>query len=133
MAQGDFKHISVTAADEDDVVINAGIAKPPAGASGETAVAAEVPEATGVRDARLSEGPGGAGREEAEVEAEADEAAPAPARRAGRSQAPKDDGYREATLEDLQGEPMSLTQRVVIIAAVVCIIGALAYYFLFLR
>ena len=29
-----------------------------------------------------------------------------------------------------RGEPMPFTQKVVIIAAVVCIIGALAYYFI---
>ena len=45
----------------------------------------------------------------------------------------KDDGYHETTLEDLKGEKMSLTQRVVIIAAIICIIGAIVYYFAFMR
>ena len=35
--------------------------------------------------------------------------------------------------EDLKGEKMSLTQRVVIIAAIICIIGAIVYYFAFMR
>ena len=45
----------------------------------------------------------------------------------------RDDGYHETTLEDLKGEKMSLTQRVVIIAAIICIIGAIVYYFAFMR
>ena len=44
----------------------------------------------------------------------------------------KDDGYRETTLEDLDVGPMSLTQKVVIAAVVVCLIGAVAYYMLFM-
>ena len=41
--------------------------------------------------------------------------------------------YREATLEDLESSPMPLAQKVVIVAAVVCIIGALVYYFVVMR
>ena len=43
------------------------------------------------------------------------------------------DEYRETTLEDLDSTPMPLVQRIVIVAAVVCIIGALVYYFVVMR
>ena len=41
--------------------------------------------------------------------------------------------YQETTLEDLESTSMPLAQRIVIIAAVVCIIGALVYYFVAMR
>ena len=44
----------------------------------------------------------------------------------------KADSYHETTLADLESEPMPFAQKVVIIAAVVCIIGALVYYFVFM-
>ena len=128
MAQGEFKHIAVTPAEDDDIVINAGVAKPSGAASsgfGEESGSAETAQVTPERvDAPSPESP----EEPAQVGAAA-----ATARKAQGEGAKKKDDYREATLEDLRGEPMSLTQRIVIIAAVVCIIGALAYYFLFLR
>ena len=43
------------------------------------------------------------------------------------------DEYRETTLEDLESQNMPLAQKIVIIAAVVCIIGALVYYFAVMR
>ena len=46
---------------------------------------------------------------------------------------PKPDEYHETTLEDLQSTSMPLAQKIVIIAAVICIIGALVYYFLLMR
>ena len=45
----------------------------------------------------------------------------------------QEDGYRETTLEDLESSGMPFAQRVVIVAAVVCIIGALIYYFVAMR
>ena len=127
MAQGEFKHITVTPAEDDDIVINAGVAKPSGAASsdfGEEPVSAEAASGVPERvDAPLPESP--------EEPPKADAAA-APIRKTQSEDAKGKDDYREATLEDLQGEPMSLTQKIVIIAAVVCIIGALAYYFLFL-
>lgn len=71
---------------------------------------------------------------EADPAADAKEAKPARGKaekRAARTRA-KDDGYRETTLEDLDVGPMSLTQKVVIAAVVVCLIGAVAYYMLFM-
>ena len=41
--------------------------------------------------------------------------------------------YQETTLEDLEPTSMPLAQRIVIVAAVVCIIGALVYYFVAMR
>lgn len=128
MAQGEFKHITVTPADDDDIVINAGIAKP---SEAESSDFGEKPDSTEA-EAATSEKADASMPDSREEPAEAG-AVGASARKAQGQGAKKKDGYREATLEDLQGEPMSLTQRIVIIAAVVCIIGALAYYFLFLR
>ena len=39
----------------------------------------------------------------------------------------------ETTLEDLEGTKMPLAQRIVIVAAVICIIGAVVYYLLAMR
>ena len=100
---GEYKHITVTAADE-DVVIHAGVARAepePAPAPAPEPVAASEPE-------------------------------PVPSTQpSGRAE--KDDAYRETTIEDLETEPMPAAQRIVIIAAVLCIIGALVYYFVFMR
>lgn len=43
------------------------------------------------------------------------------------------DDYHETTLEDLEPTKMPFAQRVVIVAAVLCIIGALVYYFVAMR
>lgn len=43
------------------------------------------------------------------------------------------DEYHETTLEDLEPTKMPFAQRVVIVAAVLCIIGALVYYFVAMR
>ena len=43
------------------------------------------------------------------------------------------EAYRETTLEDLESSKMSSMQRVIIIAAIVCIIAALVYYFVAMR
>lgn len=66
--------------------------------------------------------------------APAHEAAPEPAPDSVRKPAPKKaDSYRETTLEDLESGGMSGMQRAIIIAAIVCIIGALVYYFVAMR
>lgn len=127
MAQGEFKHITVTPADEDDVVINAGVSKPSA-----TIDSDFVDERDSADDVEnVSEDAGALSRERRENSAKIDAAATGRISQGQRAE--KKDDYHEATLEDLQGEPMSLTQKAVIIAAVVCIIGALIYYFVFLR
>lgn len=135
MAQEGFKHISVTPPDDDDFVINAGIVKESsfdsrvdeAGAAASESAVVEPPDTSkgsdgnehgALDDGGRVDGPavGSAERKKAEQVAKRREA----------------DGeeFRETTLQDLRGEPMPFTQKVVIIAAVVCIIGALAYYFI---
>ena len=128
MAQGEFKHITVTPADDDDIVINAGVVEP----SETVSYGLDEDLDSTQAESSLAEKSDAPSAESGEKPAEAN-AASAAARKARGEGAKKKDDYHEATLEDLQGEPMSLTQRIVIIAAVVCIIGALAYYFLFLR
>lgn len=45
----------------------------------------------------------------------------------------REGAYRETSLEDLEPTKMPLAQRIVIVAAIVCIIGALVYYFVAMR
>ena len=116
MAQGEgFKHITVTAPEDEDVVIHAGIADTelvlePAVTEAENVEVPEQPLPPELQDKPKSE--------------------PVPQPKATRK--PKDD-YHETTLEDLQGSPMPLMQKIVIVAAIVCIIGAVIYYFAFMR
>lgn len=42
----------------------------------------------------------------------------------------RDDGYRETTLDDLKGSPMPFAQKAVLVAAVLLIVAAVAYWFL---
>ena len=58
------------------------------------------------------------------------EPTPVPARKPS---AKRKDTYHETTLEDLNSTQMPLAQKIVIVAAIVCIIGAVIYYFAFLR
>lgn len=118
----DMKHITVTPADDDEVIIAGlqGDAVPQADAKETKPAAAHEP---------ASEEPDG--REEtARAQAPREEAAePKPAKTKPAAR----DAYHETTLEDLERTPMPLAQRIVIIAAVVCIIGALVYYFTVMR
>lgn len=125
MSQGEgFKHITVTAADEDDVVIVAGAPE-------------AVPEEP---DPAPEPEPASDHEPEPAPEPEKPKAAQDAARKASQdakrkaAQKPKpESGYRETTLEDLQGKPMPLIQKVVIVAAIVCIIGAVIYCVAFMR
>ena len=143
MAQGEsFKHITVTAPEEDDVVIMAGASAP---ASHECAEASEdvgMVETSAARPERV-DAPDDAGMVEKSgrgalcAPAERSEAAfqspvtpSAPEKRSQPARAK--DAYAEPTLQDLEDAPMPLAQRIVIIAAVVCIIGAVIYYFAFM-
>lgn len=110
MAQSEgFKHITVTASEDEDVVILAGAAS---GESAEEVVsakpAAAQPEAPDEKKAAPSA-----------------KSAPKPVR--------KRNDYREATLDDLKPAPMPVAQRIVIIAAVICIIGAVIYCLTLIR
>lgn len=108
MASGEpkFSHITVTADDEDDVVIEAG-ARPA------TPVAPrEEPSAAVQAEAPVA-------RRKPEPVA-ADEA---PEKRS------KDDDYRETTIDDLKSTPMPLAQKIVLAVAAVAVVGIVVYYF----
>lgn len=120
-----FKHIKVTAGEDEDVVIEAGLARESA--------APEPARADGSDADRAGEHPGDSASEPRAATAEPTSAAPAEQRAAAApARKRKPDAYRETTLEDLKPDPMPMAQKVVIIAAVVCIIGALVYYFMFM-
>lgn len=113
MAQGEgFKHITLTAPEEDDVVIVAGACE--------------------LRQDEPAQRVSRAGESLHSEQPQPDNAAvehDRPARKAHRL--PKDD-YHETTLADLESNPMPLAQKIVIIVAVLCIIGAVVYYFAFM-
>lgn len=125
MSQGEgFKHITVTAADEDDVIIVAGAPE----AVPEEPVA--VPEPKPVPEPEPEPAP------EPEKPKPAEDVARKASQDAKRKAAQKpklEGGYRETTLEDLQGKPMPLIQKIIIVAAIVCIIGAVIYCVAFMR
>ena len=148
-----MSRIRVTPADDDEViVVGAGVETVPLQTSG-----ADVPKGDRVAegsgdsedlDARegqegqgstgSSEGPWGPEGSGGPENPEALEGPKAPEGRAkeGKSSPSSPTSkheYRETTLEDLDSSDMPLTQRVVIIAAIVCIIGALVYYFVVMR
>lgn len=113
MAQGEgFKHITVTAPEEEDVVILAGMA------SSEPAEEAQDVESAAKDDEVV----------QPEEVPQPKAAQPKPVKRSK----PKADAYQETTLEDLKSAPMPFAQRVVIIAAIVCIIGAVIYCAVFM-
>ena len=120
MSQTDFKHITVSAPDDDDVVVWAGqkSAESPEGDLSELDTSAQ--PAVGV----LSEEPIEPVDEAPKPSARPENAQP---RTAIRPPEARRGEYRPTTLEDLEREPMPKIQRIVIIAAVVCIIGAIVY------
>ena len=121
MAETGFKHIAVTAAEEDDFVIRAGVSEQPGIESESESEELEEVEPVDSSEVEVDEKP------EPEVEPELK---PTPARKPA---AKKKDTYHETTLEDLNSTQMPLAQKIVIAAAIVCIIGAVIYYFAFLR
>ena len=135
MAQEGFKHISVTPPDEDDFVINAGIVKDSAFDSRADEADIVAYESTDVEPPDIPQGSDdnkgdvlGGDRRAGEPTAES--AKGKKAEQAAKRRGADGEEFQETTLQDLRGEPMPFTQKVVIIAAVVCIIGALAYYFI---
>ena len=46
---------------------------------------------------------------------------------------PRDDGYHETTLEDLESGPMPAAQKITLIVVAALLVIAIAYYFAFLR
>lgn len=105
-----FSHITVTADEDEDIVIQAGVVDEPS--AKEPSVSAPAPEAAPAADG---------GTEAAEVASEPP-ARPRPA-------AP-DDGYRETTLEDIESAKMSGTQKAVILVAMLGIAAFVLWYLL---
>lgn len=101
-----FKHISVSADSDDDVVIRAG--------TGAEGASLEVPDSVQFNQASQP------AQASAPVERTAQPAA-------------KDLGYRETTLDDLKSEPMSKTQKIIIACAIAAVVAAVVYYFVFMR
>lgn len=123
-----FKHIAVVAEPEEDLVIEAGMTEPVAPAAPNLAPGPE--PAAPVAPAAPADVP-------TEAAQDLEPAAPAPvakskAEAARRAKMGKADDYHDPTLEDLQDGPMSATQKVVIVAAVVLIVLAVIYCTVFM-
>ena len=110
-----FSHITISADDEDDFVIQAGArAVRPASATRPTAEKVP-PERSSARD-KPAQGRAATGSSsEVEESATADK-----------------DTYQETTLEDLKGTSMPAMQKVILVVALLLVVGFVAYY-LFLR
>ena len=126
-----FKHISVSADSEDDVVIWAGTEQASAEAcdsarafnvAGAERTSSEVRDSVQINQGASSEVPDSA----------KPAPAPAPVKRTAQSGV-KDQGYRETTLDDLKSEPMSKTQKIIIACAIAAVAAAIVYYFVFMR
>ena len=119
-----FKHISVSADSDDDVVIWAG--------TDAEGASLEVPDSVQIQNA-CAEGaslevPDSVQFNQASQPAQA----PAPVERTAQPVA-KDLGYRETTLDDLKSEPMSKTQKIIIACAIAAVAAAVVYYFVFMH
>lgn len=133
-----FSHITVNAAEDDDIVIVAGapaapVAKP------------QVPSAQD--EPAYNEGAGqgfeapvsdeGFAADEAPLSnfdaEEADEAAEAAEAAHTAAPASSDQAWREQTLEDLEAGPMSNMQKIVLGVAAVFVVVAIVWYFCFMR
>ena len=118
-----FKHVSVSADSDDDVVIWAGTEQ----ASAEACDSARTFNVASAESASL-EVPDSVQFNQASQPAQA----PAPVERTAQPAA-KDLGYRETTLDDLKSEPMSKTQKIIIACAIAAVAAAVVYYFVFMR
>lgn len=103
----EFSHITVTADDDDDVVIQAGVVEEPA---------AEEPV----------DEPGAEEADDAVAEA-VEEAA---VEKEGAGETADAVSYHETTLDDLEATKMSTTQKVIIVVAVLGIVAFAAWYLL---
>lgn len=119
-----FKHISVSADSDDDVVIWAG--------TDAEGASLEVPDSVQIQNASAEgaslEVPDSVQFNQASQPAQAS----APVERTAQPAA-KDLGYRETTLDDLKSEPMSKTQKIIIACAIAAVAAAVVYYFVFMR
>ena len=122
MAQDDsrFSHISVSAGDEDDVVIVAGDARAQTSSRAAEPVVPPKPEPVSERVREGGGEPAAAPRKSA------------PARTEASKRPSARDRYEETTLDDLQNTKMSSMQKAIIVVAAIGVI-AFAVYYLFLR
>lgn len=104
----EFSHITVTADDDDDVVIQAGVVEEPAAEEPVEEAPLEEPVDDAVAEAV----------EEAAVEKE------------GAGETADAASYHETTLDDLEATKMSTTQKVIIVVAVLGIVAFAAWYLL---
>ena len=114
----EFSHITVTADDDDDVVIQAGAVEEPAA---EELVDEATAEDVGDAVEGVAEEDPALPEQGAEVPPTADAKAQG---KAG------DASYHETTLEDLESAKMSTTQKVIIVVAVLGVIAFAAWYLL---
>ena len=122
-----FTHISVTIDDDDDFVIEAG-APAAAPVEPEPAESAGVAAASAAPAAEPAAAPAAVAAVSAVEPAVAAAPAPVVASAApAAAQKPASQGYRETTLDDLEGEKMSGMQKGVIAAAFVAIIVFIVY------
>lgn len=132
-----FKHISVSADSDDDVVICAGADAERTSSEVRDSVqfikpaSSEAPDSVQINKSASSEVPDSAQINEAPDSAKP-APAPAPVKRTAQSGV-KDQGYRETTLDDLKSEPMSKTQKIIIACAIAAVAAAVVYYFVFMR
>ena len=127
---GEFKHITVTAVEDEDEVIVAGVgAVETAGTDDVVESSSVVLSETEVDPAHEPMPESASDSEQAVTPISSEQSKAVPTQR----KAARKDDYHETTLEDLEPGGMPLAQKIVIIAAVVCIIGALVYYFAVMR
>ncbi len=127
-----FSHITVSADDEDDFVIHAGVRPGAKAAQQQETLASPVVESSKpapAQDPSLEEALRSEPAAEASVSVEpsSTEAAQGDARSARRKSS-EGEAYRETQLEDLKGAPMPTAQKVVIIVAALAVIGFIVYY-----
>lgn len=133
---GGFKHISVTAEDDEDVVIQAGV-------SPVAAAQDEIPQAEAAFEEEDAAAPEADALEQPAEEPSVETAVPQQPAQASRQVAPnagtvrtrrrEKEPYHETTLEDIESSKMSKTQVAVIVAAVILLIVGVFYYILFMR
>ncbi len=112
----EFSHITVTADDDDDVVIQAGVVEEPV---------VEEPVEEAPREEPVDEP---AAEEADDAVAEAVEGPPW--KRRVRRETADAASYHETTLDDLEATKMSTTQKVIIVVAVLGIVAFAAWYLL---
>ncbi len=127
-----FSHISVSADDEDDLVIEAGAPEPSAGAGSAAPEPDRMPRpaaeaADGGRQPAAGEGGAAADASEA-LAPSAAEPPPSPAESARQY----DGGAHRTSLEDLQDSKMGAVQKTVIALAAIGLVAFAIYYLFFM-